>query len=574
LPERGFFCRLRLQVFPLGLFLLFLLSACSLRPAVKADRVVRPAAPDTVAEGAKNRFVAALLLAEKGDFWGAVEAYRTVQPSGAGAKAAVHHAAARAFLGLGVTDSARTHAEKAAAIEPGNSSYLLQLASVAHQMKDYGRAVAIYTDLVELQPGRSDYLTLLALEHIASGDPEKALGVFQRLLQLDPSDENTRAQVLLLEIKLKHYHEAIETLSGLIGEGEEKARLQLTLGELYVETGQTALASKTFREIIAANPRFVPAWLALLELSVASNDRSTFLLDLNAFYNTSGLKPEQKTSLAELFYVRAAKDSAYVQPLYGMLAEIEKRHPGETGAAMLKGKLKLREKKPLEAEREFRAILRRRPGHIEAWEDLITAYIMQKEYAKAAGAVAKAKKLAKVTPMRLLVLEGYTAFQVGDTRNAVRLLEKALQEKHREKERWLYLQAASTLAMSYDKLGLREKSLGMYRAILLLDSGNALAMNNYAYLLSLQGSDLATAKNLALKAVAHEPDNPVYLDTLGWVLFRLGEYREALQHLEKASALAPDDLEIAGHLLNVYEKTGAEEKARLLRQRIGRMGGK
>lgn len=484
----------------------------------------------------------------------------------------MHHATARAFLELGVADSARTHAEKAAAIEPGNRHYLLLLATVAHQMKDYGRAVALYTDLVKLEPGRSDYLTLLALEHIASGDPEKALGVFQRLLQLDPSDENTRAQVLLLEIKLKHYHQAIETLSGLIEEGEEKARLQLTLGELYVETGQTALASKTFREIIATNPRFVPAWLALLELSVDTKDRNAFLLDLNAFYTTSGLKLEQKISLAELFYVRTAKDSAYVQPLYGMLSEIGKRHPGEPAAAMLKGKLKLREKNPLEAEREFNAILRKHPAHIEAWEDLITAYIMQKEYAKATNAVARAKKVVRVTPMRLLVLEGYTAFQSGDTRKAVRLLEKALQEKHREKDRWIYLQAASTLAMSYDKLGLTEKSLAMYRAILLLDPGNALAMNNYAYMLSLQGRDLAEAKKFALTAVAQEPDNPVYLDTLGWVLFGLGEYREALQYLEKASSLAKDDLEIAGHLLKVYEKTGDEQKARLLRQKIGMMG--
>lgn len=357
------------------------------------------------------------------------------------------------------------------------------------------------------------------------------------------------------------------------GDQGQSVRSEIS-GELYVETGQSALASKTFRKILAANPRFLPAWLALLELSVETKDRESFLLDLNAFYNTSGLKPEQKISLAELFYVRAAKDSAYIEPLYGMLAEIGKRYPGETSAMMLTGKLKLREKKPREAEQAFSAVLRLHPAHIEAWEDLIAAYIMQKEYVKAAGAVARAKKLARVTPMRLLVLEGYTAYQVGDVRKAVRLLEKALQVKHREKERWLYLQAASTLAMSYDKLGLREKSLAMYRAILLLDSGNALAMNNYAYLLSLQGRDLAEAKNLAMKAAAQEPDNPVYLDTLGWVLFGLGEYREALQHLEKAFSLAGDDPEIAGHLLKVYEKTGENEKARLLRLRIGVMGGK
>lgn len=530
--------------------------------------------PDTVETNAKNRFVRGLLLAEKGDFWRAVDVFRTVRPSASSARAAVHDAMARAFLELGVADSARIHAEKAVETDPENRYYLRMLAVVAHQMMDYPRAVLLYTKLVELDPANGDYLTMLALEHIASGNSEKALGIFQRMLSLDPSNEHTRAQVLLLEIKLRHYHDAIGTLSGLIEEGEEKDRLKLTLGELYVETGQNHLAEKTFREIIAGNPRFVPAWLALFELSVKSGDRATFRRDLGAFYDTSGLKPEQKTSLAELFYVRSSRDSAYVQPLGDMLSEIDRRHPGEPAAVLLRGRLKLREKKPLEAVREFEAVLRKHPSSIEAWEELVSAWLVQKEYTKAAQALARARKQIFGTPMRLLVLEGYTAFQAGDTRKAVTILERALNRKQGEKERWLYLQAASTLAMSYDKLGMTEKSLAMYRRILLLDPDNSLAMNNYAYLLALQGRELDTAKKLAQKAVAVEPDNPVYLDTLGWVLFRQGEYGEAVRYLEKASSLAPEETEIAGHLLNAYEKNGQEEKARQLRERIRLMGGK
>jgi len=480
----------------------------------------------------------------------------------------------RAFLELGVADSARAHAELALATEPENRYYLRMLAAIAHQMEDYPRAVALYTKLVELEPANSNYLTMLALEHTASGDSEKALAVFQRMLSLDPSNENTRAQVLLFEIKLRHYHDAIGTLSGLIAEGEEKERLKLTLGELYVETAQKPLAEKTFREIIAGNPRFVPAWLALFELSIKSGDRQKYRQDLRVFYDTAGLKAEQKKSLAELFYVRSAKDSAYVQPLGDMLAEIERRHPGEPAAALLRGRLKLREKKPVEAIREFRAVLRRHPSSIEAWEDLVSAYLTGKEYPKAAQALARAKKQVSGSPMRLLVLEGYAAYQAGDVQRAVTILEKVLSRKLGEKERWMYLQGASTLALSYDKLGMTEKSLAMYHRIFLLDPDNTLAMNNYAYLLALQGRELETAKKLALKAVAAEPDNPVYLDTLGWVLFRLGEYDESLKYLEKASSLAPDEAEIAGHLLSAYEKTGQAEKARQLREKIRRMGGK
>ncbi|WP_449258989.1 tetratricopeptide repeat protein [Chlorobium limicola] len=527
---------------------------------------------DSLSEQARNRFVKALLSAEKGDYWGAIEGYRTIRPSDPSSRAAVHHAAARAFFDLGVVDSARHHADQAVMNQPDNRHYLRMQAAIAHHIKDYSGAVSAFSRLVALQPANTEFLTLLALEYIASGDAEKALEIFQRMLSLDPADEQTRAQVLLLEIKLRHYHDAIETLSALIEEGEEKERLKLTLGELYMQTGQTERAVKTYREIIAANPRFVPAWLALLEISVQSGAKETFLGDLTAFYDTIGMKFEQKMSLAELFYVRSSKDSTYQNPLRIMIAEIERRHPGEPSTMLMRGRLLLREKKSADAKKEFRAVLRKDPSSIEAWEELVSALLAENNYAEAMRAVVSAKSNASASQMRLLVLEGFAAFQTGRTEIAVTHLEKALRLKQPEKERWLYLQAASTLAMSYDKLGQTEKSIDMYRRILFLEPGNTLAMNNLAYMLAIEGRDLETAKTLATKAVAEEPDNPVYLDTLGWVLFRLGAWQEALVHLEKAASLAPHEVEIIGHLIDVYEKLGMQDKAGKLREMIKAAG--
>jgi len=542
------------------------LVSCSSLPLSDRDTAPSAMPPDSLSDQARNRFVKALLSAEKGDYWGAIEGYRTIRPSDPSARAAVHHAAARAFFDLGVVDSARHHADQAVISQPDNRHYLRMLAAIAHHMKDYSGAVSAFSRLVELQPANPEFLALLALEYVASGDAEKALEIFQRMLSLDPADEQTRAQVLLLEIKLRHYHDAIETLSAMIEDGEEKDRLKLTLGELYLQTGQTDQAVKTYREIIAANPRFVPAWLALLELSVQSGAKETFLGDLRAFYDTIGIKYEQKMSLAELFYVRSSKDSTYQNPLRVMIAEIERRHPVELSTMLIRGRLLLREKNPTEAKREFRAALRKDPSSIEAWEELVSALLAENNYSEAMRAVASAKSNASASRMRLLVLEGFAAFQSGRTETAVAHLEKALRLKQPEKERWLYLQAASTLAMSYDKLGQTEKSIDMYRRILFLEPGSTLAMNNLAYMLAIQGRELETAKTLATKAVADEPDNPVYLDTLGWVLFRLGAWQEALVHLEKAASLAPHEVEIIGHLIDVYEKLGMQDKAGKLRE--------
>ncbi|MCF8270796.1 MAG: tetratricopeptide repeat protein [Chlorobium sp.] len=552
----------------LSLLLCFFMTSCSSRVLSHPDAASSFVSEDTFSLESKNRFVKALLNAEKGDLWGALDGYRKVRPSGASAHAAVHHAMAKAFFELGVADSARSHADQAVEYLSDDRHYLRLQATIAHYMKDYAGAISAFTKLVAIQPGKTEYLSLLALEYIGSGDSEKALDIFQKMLALDPADEQTRAQVLLLEIKLQHYHDAIETLSSVIGEGEEKERLKLTLGELYMQTGQSEQAVKTYREIIAANPRFVSAWLALFEVSVQSGSRDVFLCDLSSFYDTSGMTFAQKMIPSELFYVRSAKDSTYLPPLHDMITEIDRRYPGEPATMLMKGRLLLRAKLPADAAREFRAVLRKDPSNIDAWEELVSACLFQQDYAEAIRVVASAKKRASASQMRLLVLEGYAAFQSGRTRTAVKLLEQSLQLKHREKDRWHYLQAASTLAMSYDKLGMQEKSLDMYRRVLLLDPANTLAMNNLAYMLAISGRDFETAKKLAMKAVADEPDNPVYLDTLGWVLFGLGEYQEALVYLEKASSLAPDETEITYHLISVYEKLDLHEKARLLRNRI------
>ncbi|WP_290540253.1 tetratricopeptide repeat protein [Alistipes sp.] len=68
-------------------------------------------------------------------------------------------------------------------------------------------------------------------------------------------------------------------------------------------------------------------------------------------------------------------------------------------------------------------------------------------------------------------------------------------------------------------------------------SDNAMVLNNYAYFLSLEGRDLERALNMSSRVVAITDNNPTYLDTHGWVLFKLGRTDEARKILQKAVAL-------------------------------------
>jgi tetratricopeptide (TPR) repeat protein len=93
--------------------------------------------------------------------------------------------------------------------------------------------------------------------------------------------------------------------------------------------------------------------------------------------------------------------------------------------------------------------------------------------------------------------------------------------------------------------------------------------NDLGYLYADQGKNLEKARKMIAKAVESEPENAAYLDSMGWVLFKLGEHKEAITWLVKATKLeSGNDATIWEHLGDCYgaiketsDATKAWEKA-------------
>ena len=64
------------------------------------------------------------------------------------------------------------------------------------------------------------------------------------------------------------------------------------------------------------------------------------------------------------------------------------------------------------------------------------------------------------------------------------------------------------------------------------------------------------------RAVEQRRDDGFIVDSMGWVLYRLGEYEEAVQYLERAVELRPLDSIISDHLGDAYWKVGRKHEAR------------
>ena len=92
------------------------------------------------------------------------------------------------------------------------------------------------------------------------------------------------------------------------------------------------------------------------------------------------------------------------------------------------------------------------------------------------------------------------------------------------------------------------EAIDYYEKALELDSNNTTALNGLGFILADTNRDLIRAIRYCKKAVDMRPQNPAYLDSLGWAYFKNGDLLEARTWLFRAAQAAPDEKEITGHL--------------------------
>lgn len=99
------------------------------------------------------------------------------------------------------------------------------------------------------------------------------------------------------------------------------------------------------------------------------------------------------------------------------------------------------------------------------------------------------------------------------------------------------------------------------RSILAMDPENANALNALGFTLSNQPARMNEAMALLQKAISLNPENPAYMDSMGWLLFKMGRNQDSITMLEKAYKMSGDN-EIAAHLGEVLWSTGKKDAAR------------
>ncbi len=349
--------------------------------------------------------------------------------------------------------------------------------------------------------------------------------------------------------------EAVPLLERAAARRPDHLALRTRLAQAYWLVGRLADASALASEIAEQDPGRVQAYWVLAEVHAARREylraAEAYAKAVELLAGLPGASPEQRDVLRRRWAL-ARLESGDAAGALEVLGEIEVREPdAETAGLFARAAVAAGRR----GEAEARARQWRASGYTGA-SQLLEAELAIADGAWPRAAVAYRQALESLGPP----VRAWAIDRLLDTDAGRGLaLEFAREQATSAPED---VQALYVLGGVLDRLGQHAEAEATLRRVLELDPGHAGALNNLGYSLADRNERLEEALDLIQRALAREPWNGAFLDSLGWVLFRLGRYEEALEPLERAAREYPHDPIVLEHLGDLYERLRRIDAAR------------
>lgn len=327
--------------------------------------------------------------------------------------------------------------------------------------------------------------------------------------------------------------EESEPLKSLL-DGVEKqpasAEAHLRVAQEYLRQHRLSEATEEFKKTLELEAENVPALLGLAQITGRLNDLPTAM---GLARRAVQLEPRNAQALNTLgvFLYQAGQ----VREAARYFKEALALTPQDPGMLINMARSQAQLERWEQAEAYARQAVAADPAALEP-------RLLQSELALQQGqveaAVAGLERLAAAHPQRAEVFNAL--LQAGEIcrrsqalASAVKCYDQALRMVPGS------LPARLGKAQALGDQGQWDQAIRIYEDILLDDPNHVVSSNNLAYLYAEKGEHLGRAFNLASRLVQANPDNAIFRDTLGWVLYRAGRYAEALAQLEEAVKRSP-----------------------------------
>ena len=402
--------------------------------------------------------------------------------------------------------------EKAAINSESNPFYKEYLAEVLESTGDFAGSIKVYSELLK-SGHNSDYYLKRGSLFIKLGLVQKGV---EDLLTSDNISGSVKAKLMLADVfqnenqleKAEYYlNEVLKTHNFLTSVKVRLADVYKLMGnnEKMVEVLEDVKDSFSGEERLFVLKQLANSYLSLRDYSKAVENFEIYLME----------RPEDTQALFFMGY------------LYESKGDLER------------------------ATEFYNKTVNIRDDYAEAHKRIAYIFYTKKEYSKAISQLDHIRDSDKDTEYYRLKSILYT--NLGQFGNAEKIIEEGL-KRFLDSEELLF-----TKAVIKEKQKDYTSVISLMKRLLELDSENPTYLNYLGYLYADLNMELETSYRLIKKALDIEPDNSAFLDSMAWVLYRLGEFQEAFQYQKKALTISPDEEEMRQHMEAILKALGLEK---------------
>ena len=462
--------------------------------------------------------------------------------------------------------NALRYARLAVRYNPKNEWYKMQLASLYLDEKKMDSAIMVYRQIVELQPNNTDSRYSLVTLYLENDEYRKALKELDKIEKIYGFTEDLAIAKYRAYSKKKDVKATEAVLKKGIKKYPYEMRFYGLLAELYSMTGREREARENYTKLLEVDPENAIGYISMIEFYKDYGNDAKAMEEMQRMYDMKTIDPDLKVEL----YLNLSSDSMFFKKHYKqmdvLVKQLFEKYPDNFRVRIVNADRNLREKNFEGAKDDLLFITNRVQTNYFIWEQLFYLLNLLQDNETLYESTATALQYFDDRYM-FHFFHGLAASMLKKYEEAIPAYQRTIEclKKSKEIDRDIELQTYVFLGEACNDQKLYRESDDAFEKALLIAPNNPLILNNYSYYLSLREERLDLAEKYIKRCIAMEPNSSTYLDTYGWVLYKLGRVDEAIVMIEKAMRNGgSDNPEIVGHLCELLTVAGRTEEANLI----------
>ena len=459
------------------------------------------------------------------------------------------HAANNDFM------SASLLLEKAISLNPKNKWYKQLLAQIYQQTNKFSEAADIYTELLQDDPENLEMLYTKAMLLSNAQRFDEAIATYNVMEKISGINEQISMAKEQLYISSGNIDAAFGEIEELIESNPNEPKYYGLLADLYQSQGNNEKALENYNKILEMDPEngFVHFSLANYYLSVGDVDKS--YEETKKGFVSDGIDIKNKIQLYLMLTSNRDKSKITDEKEDELLQILIKKHPDEYLVYTVYAESLLKKQKLPEAREALLTALNIQQNDYMMWERVL---FIDNDLQDWDALYKHSKTTIDLFPNQPqgYLLNAVATIQLEKFEETETVSDEGLDiivDNPQLEGQFLMLKGEAVY-----KLERKKEAFKLFDKAIKLDPENYVALNNYAYYLSLDGGNLDKAERMSGKVVERFPNNATYLDTHAWVLFKKGEYKLAKFYMETAIKNGGDEnatlLEHYGDILFMSDK--------------------